>query len=91
MLDAGIVLVSVPPLICAGLVYCQCIGRWTVLDNIHAKGCCTATTMVLTAIKQKPLSMDSLVYHPKKSRLCTEQEAIWSETINYNEEPSVQC
>ena len=81
MLDAGTVLVSVPPLICAGLVYCQCIGRW----------CCTATTMVLTAIKQKPLSMDSLVYHPKKSHLCTEQEAIWSETINYNEEPSVQC
>ena len=37
VLDAGTVLVSVPPLICAGFVYCDCTGRWAVLDNTHSK------------------------------------------------------
>ena len=37
VLDAGTVLVSVPPFICAGFVYCHCTGRWTVLDNTHSK------------------------------------------------------
>ena len=37
VLDAGTVSVSVPPLICAGLVYCHCTGRWAVLDNTHGK------------------------------------------------------
>ena len=36
VLDAGI-LVSVPPLICAGFVYCHCTGRRAVLDNTHGK------------------------------------------------------
>ena len=60
VLDAGTVLVSVPPLICAGFVNCHCTVRWAVLDNTHGKdamqyaeGCCTATTMALTSIKQK--------------------------------------
>ena len=60
ILDAGTVLVSVPPLICAGFVCCHCTGRWAVLDNAHCKvigvhiaeGCCTATSMALTSIKQ---------------------------------------
>ena len=56
----GTVLESVPLLICAGFVYCHCTGRWgcsiihTVKIAVHsAKGCCTATTMALTSIKQK--------------------------------------
>ena len=36
VLDAGI-LVSVPPLSCAGFVCCHCTGRWAVLDNTHGK------------------------------------------------------
>ena len=38
ILDAGTVLVSVPPLSCAGFVCCQCTGRWAVLDNTRSKG-----------------------------------------------------
>ena len=60
VLDAGNVLESVPPLSYAGIVCCHCTGRWAVLDNKHVKigvhsteGCCTATTMALTSIKQK--------------------------------------
>ena len=60
VLDAGTVLVSVPPVSCAGFVCCHCTGRWAVLDNTHGKdsgafaeGCCTATTMALTSSKQK--------------------------------------
>ena len=37
ILDAGTVLVSVPPLSCAGFVCCQCTGRWAVLDNTRSK------------------------------------------------------
>ena len=37
ILDAGTVLVSVPPLSCTGFVCCQCTGRWAVLDNILGK------------------------------------------------------
>ena len=37
VLDAGTVLVSVPPLSCAGFVCCHCTGRWAVLDNTHGK------------------------------------------------------
>ena len=37
VLDAGI-LVSVPPLSCAGYVCCHCTGRRAVLDNTHGKG-----------------------------------------------------
>ena len=37
ILDAGTVLVSVPPLSCKGFVCCQCTGRWAVLDNTHGK------------------------------------------------------
>ena len=36
VLDAG-VLVSVPPLSCAGFVRCHCTRRWAVLDNAHDK------------------------------------------------------
>ena len=36
VLDAGI-LVSVPPLSCAGFVCCHCTGRCAVLDNTHGK------------------------------------------------------
>ena len=39
VLDAGSVLLSVPPLICAGFVYCHCTGMWAVLDNTHGKDC----------------------------------------------------
>ena len=36
VLDAGTVLLSVPPLSCAGSVYCHCTaGRWVVLDITH--------------------------------------------------------
>ena len=49
---------SVPPLSCAGFVYCHCIRRRAVLDNTHGKNSdaftfCTATTMALTSSKQK--------------------------------------
>ena len=37
ILDAGTVLVSVPPLSCTGFVCCQCTGRWAVLDNTRSK------------------------------------------------------
>ena len=37
VLDAGTVLVSVPPLICAGFVCCHCTRRRAVLDNTHGK------------------------------------------------------
>ena len=33
VLDAEFVLLSVPPLICAGFAYCHCTRRWAVLDN----------------------------------------------------------
>ena len=35
ILDAGTVLVSDPPLSCAGFVYCHSTGRRAVLDNKH--------------------------------------------------------
>ena len=35
ILDAGIILVSVHPLICSGFVYCHWTGRWEVLENTH--------------------------------------------------------
>ena len=35
--DAGTVLVSVPPLSCAGFVCCHCTRRRAVLDNTHGK------------------------------------------------------
>ena len=34
------ILVSVPPLICAGFACCHCTGRWAVLDNTHGKDSC---------------------------------------------------
>ena len=37
VLAAGTVLVSVPPLSCAGFVCCHCTRRWAVLDNTHGK------------------------------------------------------
>ena len=37
VLGADTVLVSVPPLICVGFVYCHCTGRWAVSDNLHGK------------------------------------------------------
>ena len=37
VLDAGTVLVSVPPLSCTGLVCCHCTRSWLVLDNTHSK------------------------------------------------------
>ena len=37
VLDAGTVLVSVPPFMCTGFVYCRCTGRWAVLDNTYGK------------------------------------------------------
>ena len=37
VLDAGTVLVSVPPLSCAGFVCCHCTRRRAVLDNTHGK------------------------------------------------------
>ena len=40
VLDAGIfpgILVSIPPLRCAGFGCCYCTGRWGVLDNTHGK------------------------------------------------------
>ena len=40
VLDAGTVLESIPPLSCAGFVYCHCTGRWAVLDNTHSKDSC---------------------------------------------------
>ena len=36
IMDAGI-LVSVPPLSCAGFVCCHCTERWAVTDNTHGK------------------------------------------------------
>ena len=36
VLDVGI-LVSVPPLSCAGFVCCHCTGRWAVLDDTLGK------------------------------------------------------
>ena len=36
VLHAGI-LISVPPLCCAGFVCCHCTGRWAVLDDTHGK------------------------------------------------------
>ena len=37
VLDAGTVLLSITPFICAGFVYCHCTGRWAVLDNTYGK------------------------------------------------------
>ena len=37
VLDAGTVLVSVPPLSCAGFVCCHCTRRWAVLDNTQGE------------------------------------------------------
>ena len=37
VLDAGTVLVSVPPLSCAGYVCCHCTRRRAVVDNTHGK------------------------------------------------------
>ena len=48
--DAGIVLGSVPLLICVGFVHCHCTGKPAVFDNIYGKD---STTMALTSIKQK--------------------------------------
>ena len=50
--------------ICAGFVYCHCTGSWAVLDNTYGDDggalpldCCTATTMALTSIKQKKMTV----------------------------------
>ena len=37
VLDASTVMVSVPPLICAGFVCCHCTRRREVLDYTHGK------------------------------------------------------
>ena len=37
VLDACAVLVSVPPLVCAGFVYCHGTRKWAVLDYTHSR------------------------------------------------------
>ena len=68
ILDAGTVLVSVPPLSCAGFVCCHCTRRWAVLDNTHGKdsgafrwGLLYSHYHALTSSKQKY----AIPYDPK--------------------------
>ena len=62
-LDAGTVLVTIPPLIRAGFVYWHCTGSRTihaVKIAVHSvKGCCTVTTMALTSINNRCLSLQT--------------------------------